>query len=139
MKFKNEELKEHLEWLDWRLREILIPEIERMADVHGYDCWFTSAVRDDGIHAAKSASGYRAADLDFTDDVATEDEVDAFGRFVANWITARYIYGRGWDGRLRPSAYWHENRGSPGFHLHLQVPGGDLKIPALNPDEEIRV
>lgn len=111
-------LIETLPQLDTRLTRVLVPLVLWHARAVGHEVWLTSTLRQDGVHATG-----RALDLDFP-------AADDFGVWIEREVNEHFA-GRKADGvRKLRIAYWHANRGSPGYHLHLQVPLRRLWLPA---------
>ena len=116
--FSRPELEDELNKINWRLSKIILPRVVYHAGK--YDTYVTSVIRVDptSVHG-----NLRGLDVDFVGANANE-----LGQIIAKQINRHIKYGRTWTGRKGHCAIWHKNRGTPGYHLHLQVPVGGIKI-----------
>lgn len=116
------QLKAEVARLEWRLRDLVLPRISLLAKEYGWTVWVTCVFREDGIHADG-----RAIDLDILVPGGSPADHDAAGEAMARLLN-RHFSGRKWNGSRLLVGYFHENRGTPGYHLHVQVPGRALKV-----------
>ncbi len=125
--YKRSELLEQVQKLDWRLRLLVLPCIVRWAEDRGWLVFVTSAIRDDGVHGER-----RAVDLDIIPQgySGNSPESDMAGRAIERLLNQHFA-GRKWSGGRLLIGYFHPNRGSPGYHLHVQVPGRAMRALAL--------
>jgi hypothetical protein len=103
---------------------LILWSVEEKAEDLGYGLRVTSIKRNDGrIHSLD-----RALDLTFFALPGWEPRISAteVGPFLERWVNARFIYGKGSDGRPRNVAWWHD--AGSGLHLHIQIPASRLVV-----------
>lgn len=104
--------------VDWRARALLF-EVEHQAMLKRAGVRVTSVIRGSGIHTK------RAIDCTFFD-LTDMMPFPSVGPEIEKWLNDAADYGLGHDGEHKPIAYWHD--AGTGYHLHIQVPDGDLKL-----------
>ena len=104
--------------VDWRVRMIVF-ELEHQCAIKGCGVRVTSIIRSSGIHTK------RALDCTFFDltDYAKNDNI---GEVMEAHLNGAFEYGLGHDGKVHPTALWHDVGTGP--HLHVQVPDHDLIV-----------